>query len=259
VALYKTHSGFAFLAIDNSRKLLDVVGVLEVPGALMRAICLDVETTGLYAAQGDRVCELACVEIKDKIPTGRTWHWYFNPGRDINPEAQRIHGLTAAFLEDKPPFSDVYDAVLDVLGDDTLIAHNAPFDVGFLNAEFHLAGLGPKLITMDRVIDTLAMARQKYPGKKNSLDALCQRFKIDNSARRKHSAMLDTKLLTRVYYKLDSAEQTCLDLQNSPVLSKPVTQRSSPLLPRITSEEIEAHTEMLSGLNCEPIWNRYSQ
>ena len=176
----------------------------------MRELVLDTETTGLDPKDGHRVIELACVELINYIPTGVFWHWYFNPQRDVPKAATDVHGLTAQFLADKPLIGDVAHEIVEALGDARLIIHNAPFDMGFLNHEFGRLGLAP--LSMERVTDTLALARRKHPGSPNNLDALCRRYGIDNSTRTKHGALLDSELLADVYLRLIGAEQAGLNL-----------------------------------------------
>lgn len=223
----------------------------------MRAIVLDTETTGLYPHEGHRIIELALLEIRDRMPTGREWRWYFNPKRNVDAGAVAVHGLTRDFLRDKPCFHEVAEDILDIFGDDKLIAHNAPFDIGFLNAEFERLPCYPK-ISGDRVIDTLALARKKYPGKKNSLDALCKRFKINNSTRDKHSALLDAKLLMLVYFKLNPLEQIGFDMPDSEAqLPEFYGARPEPLESRLTKAEKTKHKKMVKGLEGNPLWDAY--
>ena len=176
----------------------------------MRELVLDTETTGLDPKDGHRVIELACVELINYIPTGTSWHWYFNPQRDVPKASTDVHGLTAQFLADKPLFGDVAQEIAGLLAGARLIIHNAPFDMGFLNHEFGRLGLAP--LSMEHVTDTLALARRKHPGSPNNLDALCRRYGIDNSTRTKHGALLDSELLADVYLRLIGAEQAGLDL-----------------------------------------------
>lgn len=169
---------------------------------MSRLIVLDTETTGLSAENGDRVIELGCVELVNRKLTGNNLHLYFNPGRDSHPDALRVHGLTTAFLSDKAKFSEKAQDILAYLQGAELIIHNAPFDVGFLNKEFSLLGLKPLSHYVDGVIDTLAMAKDLFPGKRNSLDALCSRLEVDNSGRILHGALLDAELLADVYINM---------------------------------------------------------
>ena len=176
----------------------------------MREIVFDTETTGLSFAAGDRLVEIGCVEMVNRVETGRTYHAYFHPERAMPAEAQRIHGLSDAFLSDKPKFHEKVEELLEFIGDSVLIAHNASFDFGFLNGE--LKKLDREIIALDRMIDTVAMARQRHPGAKHSLDALCTRYGIDRSHRVLHGALLDAQLLCQVYVELTGGRQIGLTL-----------------------------------------------
>jgi DNA polymerase-3 subunit epsilon len=176
----------------------------------MRQIFLDTETTGLYADQGDRIIEIGCVELVNRKLTGNNFHLYLNPGRDSHEEALRIHGITTDFLRDKPKFESVADAFLEYVKGAQVIIHNAAFDVGFLNAELKLLGLSPFNTHVTGVVDTLAMAKEMFPGKRNSLDALCSRLGVDNSGRTLHGALLDAELLTDVYINLTRGQDALL-------------------------------------------------
>jgi DNA polymerase-3 subunit epsilon len=178
---------------------------------MIREIILDTETTGLDPATGDRVVEIGAVELLNHLPTGRTFHVYINPERDMPKEAEAVHGLSSAFLSDKPIFAAIAQDFLDFIGDAALVIHTASFDMAFLNAELGFLRLGP--IPPERVIDTLHIARQKHPGSANSLDALCRRYGIDNSRRTKHGALLDSELLADVYLELIGGRQTALILE----------------------------------------------
>lgn len=169
---------------------------------MSRLIVLDTETTGLSAEGGDRVIELGCVELLNRKLTGNNLHLYFNPERESHPDALRVHGLTTEFLSDKPKFADKSQEILEYLQGAELIIHNAPFDVGFLNKEFELLGLKPLSHYVAGVTDTLVMAKDLYPGKRNSLDALCSRLEVDNSGRTLHGALLDAELLADVYINM---------------------------------------------------------
>ena len=175
---------------------------------MLREIVMDTETTGLDPANGDRLIELGCIEIVNRIPTGREFHRYLNPERDIHRDAVAVHGLTAEFLKDKPLFKDVADEFLEFIGDAPLVAHNATFDVGFLNAELERASRPP--LRLDRVVDTLVLARRRHPAGPNSLDALCKRYGIDNSKRTKHGALMNSLLLASVYVELLGERQATL-------------------------------------------------
>lgn len=176
----------------------------------MREIIFDTETTGLNPATGDRMVEIGCIEMIGRVETGREYHCYYNPERDMPMEAEAVHGLSATFLSDKPKFADKADELLEFLGDAPLVAHNASFDFGFLNAELKAAGREP--IDMGRMVDTLVIARSKHPGAKHSLDALCTRFGVDRSQRIKHGALLDAQLLAQVYIELTGGRQIGLSL-----------------------------------------------
>ncbi|MDE3010380.1 MAG: DNA polymerase III subunit epsilon [Pseudomonadota bacterium] len=176
----------------------------------MRLVVLDTETTGLDPAQGHRVIEVAAVELLGRQLSGRHFQRYLNPDRDIDPGAQEVHGLSREFLADKPRFPDVVDELLDFLRDATLVIHNAPFDLGFLDHELRLCGRAPLTTVSGPTIDTLLMARDQFPGKRNSLDALCERFDIDNSRRTYHGALLDTELLAEVYLAMTRGQESLM-------------------------------------------------
>jgi len=176
----------------------------------MREIVFDTETTGLSPSGGDRLVEIGCVELVNRVETGRTFHAYFHPDRDMPAEAERVHGLSIAFLSDKPRFHEQAEELLEFLGDAPLVAHNASFDFGFLNAE--LAICSRPTVAMDRMVDTLAIARTRHPGAKHSLDALCTRYGIDRSHRVKHGALLDAQLLAQLYVELTGGRQIGLGL-----------------------------------------------
>ena len=229
----------------------------------MREVILDTETTGLDPRKGDRLIEIGCIEIFNRIPTGREYHCFINPEREVPPEAQAVHGLTTDFLKDKPLFHKVARDFLSFIGDDQLVIHNAQFDVGFLNFELERIGLGP--IGMDRVVDTLALARRKHPAGPNNLDALCKRYGIDNSKRTKHGALVDSLLLAEVYVELLGERQAALGLNTSAgptvhaarrgkVIAK---ARPAPLPPRITSDGIALHRAFIEKLGAKAIWLKY--
>ncbi|MGD9868469.1 MAG: DNA polymerase III subunit epsilon, partial [Hyphomicrobiales bacterium] len=176
----------------------------------MREIVLDTETTGLDPATGDRIVEVGCVELVNHIPTGRVWHQYLNPERDMPEAAFKVHGLSSEFLKDKPLFAAVAKDFVDFIEDARLVIHNASFDIGFINSELARCELAP--VGFERVVDTLALARRKHPGAQNSLDALCRRYQVDSSARRKHGALLDAELLAEVYIELIGGHQARLEL-----------------------------------------------
>ena len=233
----------------------------------MREVIFDTETTGLDPKTGDRMVEIGCVEMIGRVETGNTYHAYYNPERDMPAGAEAVHGLSAAFLSGKPLFSDTVDELLEFLGDAPLVAHNAGFDFGFLNAE--LEKIGRELISMERMVDTVAIARKKHPGAKLSLDALCTRYGIDRSHRVKHGALLDAELLAQVYVELTGGRQIGLELaaeisSSEAALVEDVVRRSSgsPERPRreprphVASEaEIARHAEFLKGIE-NAIWSR---
>jgi DNA polymerase-3 subunit epsilon len=225
----------------------------------LREIVLDTETTGLSAGGGDRLVEIGCVEIVNRFATGRTFHAYVNPERDVPPGAFEVHGLSTEFLSDKPLFSAVVDAFLDFVGDDTLVIHNADFDMGFINME--LSRIGRKALGMERVVNTLSLARRKHPGVSNRLDDLCARYGIDNSKRTKHGALLDAELLADVYAELVGGRQAALslgaDARAAARRGRGARQRPTPLPPRLTAEELEAHAAFVEGLGSDAIWKKY--
>lgn len=225
----------------------------------MREIVFDTETTGLSPANGDRMVEIGCIELVNRTETGRTFHAYFNPERFMPSEAQAVHGLSDAFLADKALFADRVEDLLDFLEDAPLVAHNASFDFAFLNAE--LGSCGRLRVAQNRMIDTLALARGKFPGAKHSLDALCNRFGIDRSHRIKHGALLDAELLTQIYIELTGGRQIGLGLDSGPSPSstglpmRPVV-RSAPRPARAhsaTPDELERHRLFLAKLS-DPLW-----
>ena len=229
----------------------------------MREIVFDTETTGLNPAGGDRVVEIGCVEIFNRVETGRHFHAYFNPGRDMPSEAEAVHGLTAIFLSDKPRFSERAEELLDFIEDSPLVAHNASFDFGFLNFELEQCGL--PAVCLSRMVDTLTLARSRHPGAKHSLDALCVRFGIDRSQRIKHGALLDAQLLAQVYVELTGGRQIGLGLVADTVSvdvdqsAGPVTVRE-PRPPRPhapASEELERHRAFIAQL-VNPLWARFA-
>lgn len=228
---------------------------------MVREIILDTETTGLDPARGDRIVEIGAVELLNHLPTGRTFHVYINPERDMPKEAEAVHGLSSAFLRDKPVFAAIANDFLDFIGDAALIIHNASFDMAFINAE--LGFLRLPSIPPERVVDTLHIARQKHPGAANSLDALCRRYGVDNSKRTKHGALLDSELLAEVYLELIGGRQTALVLEAT-VTKKAATvvaaqiavQRPTPLAPRLTEEERAAHAAFVVELGEQALWKQ---
>lgn len=225
----------------------------------MREIVLDTETTGLNPLQGDRLVEIGCVELLNHLPTGNVFHRYLNPERDVPDEAARVHGLTTEFLSDKPVFSQEVDGFLEFIGDAPLVIHNAPFDMGFINAE--LTRTGFKIIPMTRAIDTLPMARKKFPGAPASLDALCKRFGVDLSSRDFHGALLDARLLADVYLELCGGRQPDLDMgmqsasasTQETALVQRAFRQPRPHVP--TEAELAAHEEFLHKLK-NAMWKR---
>jgi DNA polymerase III subunit epsilon len=229
----------------------------------MREIVLDTETTGFEPSEGHRIVEIGAVELENHLPTGRTYHQYLNPQRQMPPEAFAVHGLGDDFLRDKPLFAAVARAFLDFIGTAPLVIHNAAFDMKFLNAELRAAGHAP--LPMARAIDTVAMARQKFPGAQASLDALCRRFGVDNANRVKHGALLDSELLAEVYLELIGGRQPDLMLagsgsasgRHSDTAPLPVLrQRPAPLPPRLTAQEAEAHAAFVEKLGAGAIWTQ---
>ncbi len=228
----------------------------------MREIVLDTETTGLDPLRGDRLVEIGCVEMVNRMPTGQTYHVYLNPERDMPQEAFAVHGLSSEFLADKPLFTAVVEEFLTFIGDAPLIIHNASFDIGFINAE--LDRIKRVAIPRDRLVDTLTLARRKHPGVSNRLDDLCSRYAIDNSRRTKHGALLDAELLAEVYIDLIGARQSQLILSETRVsfstgqTDAPRRQRETPLAPRIGEAERAAHEAFVATLGGTPIWNEFS-
>ncbi|WP_066557998.1 DNA polymerase III subunit epsilon [Croceicoccus bisphenolivorans] len=226
----------------------------------MREIVFDTETTGLDPRTGDRLVEIGCVEMVNKVATGRVYHEYFNPDRDMPAEAEAVHGLSATFLSDKPRFAEKAGEFLDFIGDAPLVAHNAGFDFGFINAELGMCGL--EIVSTTRMIDTVQIARKKHPGAKLSLDALCTRYGIDRSHRTMHGALLDAELLAQVYVELTGGRQIGLELaagttitETSTVVETAHVQREfRPARPHAASaEEIERHEAFIATLK-DPIW-----
>ena len=226
----------------------------------MREIILDTETTGLDPTGGDRVVEIGAVEVLNAIPTGNVFHVYINPERDMPEEAYRVHGLSIEFLSDKPLFAAVAAEFAAFIGTDKVVAHNASFDVAFLNAE--LSRCGHPVIAPHQVVDTLAIARRKHGGGSNSLDALCNRYGIDSSRRTKHGALLDAELLAEVYLELTGGRQATFvlggpgaDMNTGPTVMVVRRQRPQPLAPRLTEMERLAHTAFIATFK-DPIWHK---
>jgi DNA polymerase III subunit epsilon len=229
----------------------------------MREIVLDTETTGLDPLDGHRLVEVGCVELVNRIPSGLTFHAYFNPERGMPAEALAVHGLSEEFLKDKAFFAEMADDLMAFLGDAPLVIHNAAFDLGFLNAELERAG--KPLIARERMVDTLLIARRKHPGGSNRLDDLCVRYSVDNSRRTKHGALLDAELLAEVYVELIGARQAQLVLSQASASGQPVgeaiivRERLVPLAPAITAAEREAHRAFITTLGENVIWRDYVQ
>ncbi len=227
----------------------------------IREIAFDTETTGLSPDQGDRIVEIGAVEMINHIPTGKTFRRLINPGRPVSEATTRITGLTDADLADKPPFEDasVVDAFIEFLGDAVLVAHNASFDRGFLNME--LARCGRELIPDERWIDTVAMARKRYPGAPASLDALCKRFDISLESRTFHGALLDSQLLAGVYLELLGGRARAFSFDavrdQAGARRPPARQRPAPLATRITDDESAAHAGLVAKLGPGAIWNAF--
>lgn len=229
----------------------------------MREIVFDTETTGLDPLNGDRLVEIGCIEMINRFPTGRVFHTYINPERDMPEPAFKVHGLSIEFLSDKPRFAEVARDLVEFIGDDgMLVAHNAMFDLGFLNAELKRAG--QREVSRERLVDTLLLARRKHPGGSNRLDDLCSRYKIDNSRRTKHGALLDAELLAEVYLELIGARQALLGLTE--VLSGGGPSRAAqalgvvrpqPLPPRVTDEDRAEHRAFVEKLGEAAIWRQY--
>ena len=229
----------------------------------MREIIFDTETTGLDK-DGDRVIEIGAVELVNRFPSGRTFHVYINPqGRQVHPDALAVHGIDNAELEDKPKFGAIADGFLEFVDGAKLIAHNAGFDMGFINAELARLEIAP--ITPERIVDSLALARRKHPMGPNSLDALCKRYGIDNSHRTKHGALLDSELLAEVYIELVGGKQAALGFETGARAaegraagSEPhvLPPRPRPLAPRLTDAERQAHAAMVAGLGENALWHK---
>ncbi|HXB51228.1 MAG TPA: DNA polymerase III subunit epsilon [Rhizomicrobium sp.] len=228
----------------------------------MREIVFDTETTGFEPGDGHRIVEVGCVELMDHFPTGRTLQFYLNPERDVPIESQRVHGLSNEFLADKPLFAQVVEEFLEFLGDAPLVIHNASFDIKFINAE--LKRTGHKPIALARAIDTIEIAKRKFPGARYSLDELCKRFAIDLSVRTKHGALLDAQLTAEVYLELIGGRQRGLMLapveiaaqQAAESGTRAARQRAEKLAPRITEAELAAHTAFVAKeLGDKNLWN----
>ena len=227
----------------------------------MREIVFDTETTGLDPVQGHRLVEIGCVELLNRFPTGKTFHCYLNPERDMPVEAFNVHGLAIEFLKEHKLFAERADEFLAFVGDAPLVAHNGYFDLNFINAELERAA--KPVFGRERIVDTLMLARRKHPGGSNKLDDLCVRYRIDNSKRTKHGALLDAELLAEVYVELIGARQAMLGLAtgNASSLtlsaSTPARPRPEALPARVTEAETAAHGEFIATLGDKPIWQDY--
>lgn len=232
----------------------------------MREIILDTETTGLDPMKGDRLIEIGCIELINRIPSGREYHCFINPERDVPAEAERVHGISTAFLRDKPKFVEVAHHFLEFIADDGLVIHNAAFDIGFLNFELGRVALGK--IAMDRVTCTLQLAKRRHPAGPNNLDALCKRYGIDNTKRTKHGALVDSLLLAEVYIELLGARQAAfvelsVDTQGpnggeiAPLQRGNALQRPQALQPRLTEEMEAAHAAFIAQMGEKAIWRRF--
>ncbi|MBF9233105.1 DNA polymerase III subunit epsilon [Microvirga sp. BT350] len=231
----------------------------------MREIVLDTETTGTEHASGDRIIEIGCIELFNHIPTGKFYHVYINPQRPVSAGALAVHGLSDAFLSDKPVFSAIVEEFVEFIRGGRLVIHNAAFDVGFLNAEF--ARTGHPQIALADAVDTLSMARRKHPGAANNLDALCSRYGIDNSKRTKHGALLDAEILAEVYIELIGGKQVGFDLSMQPSArggvgpqtgaAAPREARPRSILSRLTEAERNAHEAFIQSLGPNALWRDY--
>jgi DNA polymerase-3 subunit epsilon len=229
---------------------------------MLREIVFDTETTGLDAANGDRLIEIGCIEIVNRIPTGREFHRYLNPEREVHPDAVAVHGLTNDLLQDKPRFAEVVEEFLAFVGDAPLVAHNATFDLGFINAE--LARASRPALSADRIVDTLALARRRHPAGPNTLDALCRRYGIDLAQRTKHGALLDSMLLASVYVELLGERQATLTFGGNRVQGVVraavggAARRPAPLPSLLSAGDEIAHREFVKTLGADAVWLQYS-
>ena len=231
---------------------------------MARAIVLDTETTGLDPRTGHRLIEVGCIELDDYIPTGASFHRYVHPERDIDPDAERVHGISLAMLADKPKFHEICDELLDFVADAPLVAHNAAFDRGFINHELERAGRD--VLHESRWVDTLKLAQQRFPGMYNSLDALCKRFKISLAERDKHGALLDARLLASVYLELQGGRERAFDLTTQTLVATATSAamqaaygaRPRPLAPRSTDEERALHENFVREvLKDKAVWLKH--
>ncbi len=225
----------------------------------MREVIFDTETTGLDPQSGDRLVEIGCIEMVNRVPTGATFHAYFNPERSMPAAAEAVHGLSETFLADKPRFAERIDELIAFIADSPLVAHNAGFDFGFLDCEFRICGREP--VSRDRMIDTIALARVRHPGAKLSLDALCTRYGIDRSHRTRHGALLDAELLAQVYVELTGGRQIGLELAADSLVTEDitftVTQRERAFRParshNASETELSAHKTFMATIP-NPVW-----
>lgn len=229
----------------------------------MREIVWDTETTGFDPASGDRLVEIGAVELENQMPTGKVYHQYINPERDMPQSAFEVHGLSIDFLSDKPKFKKIAQDFVNFIGDAKLVAHNATFDMKFINAELKWAGFQP--IPDHRAIDTLEIARKKFPGAQNSLDALCRRFGVDNSAREKHGALLDSEILAEVYLELVGGRQPDFSLSVVSGITKNIAAsdwkpqaRPIPLDSKLTEAEKTAHRELIEQIGDGSLWAKFN-
>lgn len=230
----------------------------------MRELVLDTETTGFEPSEGHRIVEIGAVELVNLMPTGRVYHQYINPQRDMPTAAFEVHGLGEDFLRDKPVFAQIVDEFLDFIGDARLVIHNAAFDMKFINAE--LDWVKRPVLPFDRAFDTLMLARKKFPGSPASLDALCRRFSIDNSARTKHGALLDSEILAEVYLELLGGQQPDFALSNAQTthasgeaIRHVLPKRPAPLAPRLSDAEAAAHAGFVDAMGDAAIWRKYAK
>lgn len=229
-----------------------------------REIVLDTETTGLDTRKGDRLIEIGCIELLNRIPTGREFHTLINPvTREVHPDAEAVHGISTASLKDEPEFEAIADPFLDFVADAALIIHNASFDIGFINMELERAGR--QTIGTERVVDTLALARRRHPAGPNTLDALCKRYGIDNSKRVKHGALMDASLLAEVYVELLGERQAALVLATSEASAaaarsrrQPAAARPAPLPSRLTADDETRHAAFVHTLGADALWLSYA-
>ncbi len=228
---------------------------------MLREIVIDTETTGLEAHAGDRIVEIAALELLNGVKSENIFHYYINPERDIPDSAFRVHGISNEMVSDKPRFLDVVDEFISFIGNDPIVAHNAEFDLGFINAELRRVGRGA--LEKNPIVDTLALARKKFPAQSNSLDALCNRFGVDRSRRVKHGALVDAEILVEVYTELCGGRQTVLTLRVDKKITASATEldlmrvRPSDLPSDLAESERDAHRTLIEGLGGQALWERY--